>query len=182
MKCHGYNITHSNTGACFENALLDAYLQQGDGWYLVGGIDEKLDWLEILQAQHPSTSDLELGAGSTFLAVSSIPSEIELENVATYFVADQNIEKVVVEFLESSSISASDVDVLLTNTGALDQEVVGTFSVELNYQNYCGAYLTNSGFGVELGIQKLRAGMNRVLVLNAIQKNQIGLTLLKHVQ
>jgi 3-oxoacyl-[acyl-carrier-protein] synthase II len=176
MKCHGYNITHANVGACLENALLDAYLQPDQGWYLVGAVDEKIDWLQILMDQAPNMKGVEIGEGSTFLAISSTPSSIELEDVGACYIPKQQLTTTVVDFLGQNEIGLRDVDLVLHNGTAVDGA-----GEQLNYQNYCGAYFTNSGFGIEFGIQKLKSGLKRVLVVNTIRENQIGLTLLKHV-
>jgi len=175
MKCHGYNITHANEGACLENALLDAYLQPDQGWYLVGAVDEKIDWLQLLIEQSSKLKDLVIGEGATFFAVSNTPSSIQLEDVGAYFISKNRLAETVDDFLRQNKLDLKDVDLVLHNgngvSGAQDQ---------MNYQDFCGAYFTNSGFGIEVGIQKLKSGLSRVLVVNTIRENQIGLTLLKH--
>lgn len=174
MKCHGYNITHANVGGCVEGALTDVLLQQGSGWYLVGCIDEKIDWLDLL-VEHSELHGLELGSGATFMAISEQPAEIELVDSVSWLTNGTPVRALVLEFLGNLGIELDEIEVILSNEDIdnLDQEMI-------NFQDYCGAFLTNTGFGIEMAIQKIRNGAKNTLIVNAIQDSQIGLTLLKH--
>ncbi len=171
MKCHGYNITHTQVGACFEGALIDATLQETDGWYLVGAVDEQTEWLDLM-IEHSHLNGLSLGAGATFMAISKQPSPYELVDVVNWRSEGKKVEELIKEFLDQNNIDPSSI-LTLTN---VDIDLPGTNL--FNFQQYSGAYLTNTGFGIELALQNLNDKGKTALVVNGIQSAQIGLTLL----
>jgi len=181
LQSHAYNITHANTGACFENALLDAFMEDIDGneWILVGGVDEQIDWLENLRVQFADFKSLNLGSGCTFLGMSTRKTEgsVRIVDVNSFIISEQvSAREHVRSFLEINDVEAESLDLVLTNSNLPFPDLQ---HVEKQYyQNYCGSYFTNSAFGVEYAIQRIRSGNRRVLIINHHEERQIGLTLL----
>lgn len=181
LKSHAYNITHANTGACFENALLDAFLEDcgQDEWILVGGVDEQIDWLEKLRLQDTDFSELNLGSGCTFLGISTQNrnDSVRIVDVNSFLISDEiKARDHVQQFLEKNNVEASSLDLILTNSNLSFSDLQNV--EKQNYQRSCGAYFTNSAFGVEYAVQRIRSGNKRVLVINHHEERQIGLTLL----
>jgi 3-oxoacyl-[acyl-carrier-protein] synthase II len=181
LQSHAYNITHANTGACFENALLDAFIEDigQNEWILVGGVDEQIDWLENLRIQFADFESLNLGSGCTFLGMSTQKTEdsVRIVDVNSFIISEQMSAREHVRlFLEKNDIKADSLDLVLTNS---NQPFTDLQDIEKQYyQNHCGSYFTNSTFGMEYAVQRIRSGDKMVLVINHHEERQIGLTLL----
>ena len=169
LKCHGYNVTHTNLGACLEMGILDATLQK-DGWYLVGGIDENIDWLYQLASTH--TDDLKPGFGAHFMAVSNQPSEVEIAEVRAVRVDESEQAEMVKGFLKEFEEEGAMIFTNKAFAGLNDQSV--------DYSQHSGAYVANSGFGIEMAWQHVKETSSSAVVINANSSKEIGLTLLRH--
>lgn len=181
LQSHSYNITHANTGACFENALMDAFLEDHNTneWVLLGGVDEQIDWLDKLKIQLEDFSSLNLGSGCTFLALSATKTNgaVALQDVDSFLLSNEiSAKNRILQFLEQNNITTGSLDLILTNQ-EIDIPDYGEVE-QINYQSYCGSYFTNSTFGIEFAIQRIRSGDKNVLIINHHEEKQIGLTLL----
>jgi 3-oxoacyl-(acyl-carrier-protein) synthase len=190
LKCHNYNNTFVSSGSAFESALLDAMLLLKDGEaenVLVGGIDEitessyaiterfsfyKTGPISTLDLFATDSKGTIAGEGAAFFLLST-----ELENsiarfdgIDTFYKAQTptEIEQRIQSFLETHSITASDIDLVITGRNGDNrqdyifsqlQRSVFAGNHLLHFKNLCGEYPTAVSFALWMAVNILKTGM-----------------------
>jgi 3-oxoacyl-[acyl-carrier-protein] synthase II len=190
LKCHHYNNTFAHGGVAFENALLDAILLLKDGetkTALVGGIDEITDSSYTIMSRfgfykNGLVSSLDLykthskgtiaGEGAAFFLLSASPENAiaQLDGIGTFYKpkTELEIEQQVLAFLEAHSITAGNIDLVITGKNgdnredgiyeALQQSVFRNNPM-LHYKNLCGEYPTAVSFALWMAVHILKTGI-----------------------
>ncbi len=188
LKCHGYNSTYVHRCFSFESSLQDALLQlqeKAADHVLAGGIDEmtlnhlaitsraghwKKEKISNLQMIGSGTQGSIAGEGAGFFVLSGekLPSTYaELKGVKTFYKPGsvQNISSVIKNFLDSFSISASDIDLVILGLNGDSQYdtvynelmagVFGKNAISV-YKHLCGEYYTSSAFALWMAANMLK--------------------------
>jgi len=217
----GYNSTHTNGSLAFDNVLMDAQLylesQPKGTELLIGALEEISDYnynideingfykKEIVSNEHLIASSTEgsvCGEGATMFVVSNEASDALAEIVdqrQICFPDKQELNALVIEFLESNGYSVQDVDAVIFGDAGdgrtdhwyndLRNELFSSAS-NLTYKQYCGDYRTSNAFAMYLAIHllsgqssiydiKLKASPNLILVYNQFSSARHGFVLLR---
>ena len=179
IQCLGYNQTYTQRAFSFENALLDAMLELTESpsqSILVGGIDEITPVSHAIQKRfgifRNQASSLDLfklstkgtvnGEGAAFFLLSGeggSGDKICIEGVKTIYNPGQNLEQEINSFLQSLSLKAGDIDVVLLGKNGdkksdelmelMASSYFGASSVGV-FKHLCGEYPTASAFALWL--------------------------------
>lgn len=187
LQCHAYNNTFVHKSFSFESALMDAamlFAENEASTILVGGIDEindsnytifnrfdtykKGDFTntDLYTVNTPGTI---AGEGAAFFVLSNQASGNDvasIEGFETSYKPD-NIEDVVVSFLNAHAIKLDAVDLILSgrngdapsDTPLVDLEG-GLFKNNqiAHYKHLCGEYPTSSSFALWLAAHIVKSG------------------------
>jgi 3-oxoacyl-[acyl-carrier-protein] synthase II len=190
LQCNNYNNTFVHRGFSFEAALLDGMMllkENEAASVLIGAIDE------ITNASHTILNRLGLykqgpvsnfdiyktktkgtiaGEGAAFFLLANVPSATDyakLDGLHTFYKPGgiQEIEKKIVSFLESQSISMNDIDLIITGKNGdagfdviyeqLGQNIFNNKNT-VNYKYLCGEYPTATAFAMWLGANIIKSG------------------------
>jgi 3-oxoacyl-[acyl-carrier-protein] synthase II len=190
IRCHNYNNTFVHRGFSFESALLDAMMlleENSATTVLAGAADEITDASHAILSRFGlykkemiSNTDLYstnskgtiAGEGSAFFLLSNQSSEKDyatLDALFTFYkpVDIKEIEQQVANFLDTQSLGATDIDVVITgrNGDAKGDTVyheLGTGIFKNNsiadYKHLCGEYPTSTAFALWLAASVIKEG------------------------
>ncbi len=190
LKNHGYNTTHTQNSLSFEQALIDSTLCIGEGAknVLVGGVDENEPILYHLPVRLKK-SDIKVGYGASFFVLSLDKKDdfsAKLLAVESYS-GVKNVNVFADQVLQQNEIKSDEIDLVLYSSCEQNIEVeLSSFfpkSSLIDFQKYCGVYLSNSSFALHLAFDFLQQekGVKTVLVYNNLISENLGLLLLKRV-
>jgi hypothetical protein len=182
LKEHGYNSTYTQRGFSFENALMDAALltTETNGNVLVGGLDESISLFDEL-ALKANLKLKNLGSGVSFFLINQNASEAKAKLMGLSFFTSkpEHVAARLKDFLKTENLESPDL-ILYGNSFPDDAEIPlvdVTCPVE-NYTDFCGAYMTNSAFAMQLAAEILSSESSykakRILVLNNFQNTDFS--------
>ncbi len=182
LKEHGYNSTYTQRGFSFENALMDAILlsDESDGNVLVGGLDESISLFHELA----SSANLELknqSSGATFFLISQNPidAKAKVSGLSFFSCSPNAVAERLNHFLKTEKLDRPDL-IVYGNSFPDDSQIPKLdFVIPIeNYSDFCGAYMTNSAFGVQFAAEILCESSayqaNKILVLNNFQNTDFS--------
>lgn len=195
IKSNAYNITHTHRGLSFENALIDAMLLSNEEGInvLIGGVDEKVELLEILKENVYPDSNCWLGEGASFFILNQ-KDENALAIISSCEVAFNSkvlIQNSVHQFLNRNKLKKPDLILYgnsFFNKSSVYSEINGVRV--FNYSDICGVYYANSSFGMQLAIEILfspslaeKKGLhaNNILILNNFNDTDISMIYLSSI-
>ena len=190
LQCHSYNNTFVHRGFSFESALLDGMtllLENPFTQVLVGGIDEITDTshailsrLGLYRQQPLSTRELYTsssrgtvaGEGAAFFLLAGQPSPTDyarLEGITTFYHPRTTLatEEAISSFLTHHSITAGDIDLIITGRNGDEKNDAGYHSLAasvfkdiptVHYKDLCGEYPTSTAFALWLAANILKTG------------------------
>ena len=191
----GYNITYTNDGHAFENAILDALLlfeERAANKLLIGGVEEISDYNYNIDKQcnlykNEKVSNINLlnsttkgticGEGSNMFIVEREAKNYLAEIVDVAQLANIkpiDLQESLIDFLNRNGLQKSDIDTLmLGNNGNVDENIWYTyFSDEvlpktniLTFKQFSGEYRTSSSFAVWLSAQILSDGIKNISLM-----------------
>lgn len=178
LKNHAYNMTHTQNALSFEVALKDGLLcmDEGKKSVLVGAADEAIPFLErlrnsLIKTEKPFTS------GATFMVLSGEKgnSIAGIQACEVYFSAE-NTTSQVEQFLIGSNCRLNDIDLILEAGTTFQSHAKNHYS----FTDYSGFYQSASSFAVHMANDWLlkNADDQRVLIVNNLESNKLGLTLI----
>ena len=183
LKCHGYNNTFVHRWASFENALLDALMQFGQGRIqtaLVGGYDEltndyykffdRLGLWNFAEGMSPvkrcfageASINMLLGATKNEQTICEI-SDVEL----LYNPTHEQISKTLDTMFERAGCTLSDIDAVMTGLSTLAEndkvyyDVIGKHFGDrpiMQYKHLFGESFSASAIGTYAAMTCLRRG------------------------
>lgn len=205
LQCHNYNNTFVHRGFSFESALLDAMMlleEDAADTVLAGAADEITDYSHALLSRfglyktgsvtntglfsHPSKGSI-AGEGAAFFLLTKQASGndyAELNAVHTFYKPDnsQEVEAQVLDFLQSQSLSAADIDLVITgrNGDAASDAVYETLveavfrnHIIAHYKQFSGEYPTSTAFALWMAACILKQqSIPQALAVAAPQKLQ----------
>jgi 3-oxoacyl-[acyl-carrier-protein] synthase II len=196
---HGYNMTHTQNTLSFEHALIDALLllnEENDN-IAVGAADEYIEILTQIGEQFQVNPEINLTSGASFFILSKEKSDKAmaiLKDVETVGLV-QNIPEAIGTFLSVNQLTNSQIDLVLysdldqvKSVNALQGSTL-TDSFEgnttlLNYTDLIGLYPSNSAFALHYAVDKIQqdTSVKKVLILNGLNKVNLGLTLIESIE
>lgn len=194
LSNHNYNMTHTQNSLSFERAMEDAMLllDEGTSNVLVGAADEAIPVLDSF-AKNLGLEGINLTSGASFLSLSQKKSQkpqAVIEACAAYGrVNDTGV--ILKHFMSDNGVGFGELD-LIINIAPVTSETEDIPAVEIS--DYCGQYLTNTAFAVQVAIDLLStrsdtfamvqapAPFKRILVYNNLVPGNLGLTLLRSVE
>jgi 3-oxoacyl-[acyl-carrier-protein] synthase II len=194
---HGYNMTHTQNAFSFEYALQDALmlLQEDASAVLVGGADEAIDFLEEIRNKLSLPTAIPLTSGASFFIVSKVRSDQARAKIVDVAIemnqVDLNVS--VQSFLEIQGMNISEIDRIAylapVHLPAKDK-LAWIDSLGLNPDRcidllaLSGTYATVSAFGLHYAVDKIaqKNTINKVLILNHLNPNGLGLTLVESIE
>lgn len=207
LQCQGYNQTYTQGAFSFENSLLDAMLELKETpaqSLLVGGVDEittishtVLKRFEIYRKTSESNLNLFTsreegtlhGEGAMYVVLSGEKedSKVSVEGIATLYKPDSSaLKKGIQQFLESNSVKASDIDLVLlgksgdpkldAKTEEISSALFPSSSVGL-FKHLCGEYPTASAFAFWLASRILEENYLPEVVVSRKKDRSIKRTL-----
>lgn len=191
---HGYNMTHTQNNLSFEQALMDAMLmgEEGNRHVLVGGADERNLDLYNLRTRLGLDTVHETGGASFFVLgekASQTAPRIKLLEVESFaFVQDTSQQ--VQSFLHNRDQKPEEIDLVLFGSCFPEQQQLSSIFEPrqlVDYQNFCGSYLSNSSFAMAYAVDILQQGsfpfldrpVKRILICNQLIPENLGLILLE---
>ena len=191
LHCNGYNNVFVHRGFSFESALLDAMmlLNEGEaGNVLVGGIDEITNASHTILSRfglykNEPGSNLQLfeknskgtiaGEGAAFFLLSGQPVQndcVTLDALSTFYkpVDDDETISHIESFLSAYSISAADIDLVITGRNGdlktdsvYDQVMQSVFADKesVNFKHLCGEYPTAVSFALWMAANIIKSGI-----------------------
>jgi 3-oxoacyl-(acyl-carrier-protein) synthase len=179
LQCHNYNNTFVHKGFSFESALLDAVMllkEKEMNNVLIGAVDEITNsshdiltrfgfYKNDISSNNLYTSNTKgtiAGEGAFFFLLTSRPSEKSLAKLSgtEFFYQPESkeaIEKNIVSFLATQSLTINDIDVIITgrngdnkNDEIYDEleETVFVNKQIINFKHLCGEYPTALSFAL----------------------------------
>jgi 3-oxoacyl-[acyl-carrier-protein] synthase II len=189
LHCNGYNNTYIHRGVSFENALVDASLLFNEGQIhsaMVTGNDEMTpnyfillkrigywkdaveETLRIIDDGKGNGSFAGEGSTSFVFANSKSPSTYtQFRGMDLFYKPTEPVSQRISKFLADFSLSASDIDVVMTgmNGGKDNDDIYHHVTGNLFkpdqigiYKQLCGEYYTSSAFGLWASAWCLREG------------------------
>jgi 3-oxoacyl-[acyl-carrier-protein] synthase II len=190
LQCNNYNNAFVHRGFSFESALLDGMmlLEENEASnVLVGAIDEITNTSHTILNRlglykHRPVSNLDIyktqtkgtiaGEGAAFFLLANEPSPTDyakLDGLYTFYkpAGIKEIEKQILSFLESQSVSMKDIDLVITGkNGDADADkvyeqlaqTVFNNKDQINYKYLCGEYPTAAAFAMWLGATIIKSG------------------------
>lgn len=186
LQCQNYNQTYTHGAFSFESALMDAILRLdefSEKTVLVGGIDEITTVSHDIQKRFgifrkKSSNNLDLfktpgkgtlnGEGAAFFLLSADENEPNIgsiENIGTFYKPSENeLERGIHDFLSTSDMKISDVDLLLSGRNGdlrTDKKVAAIEEMFLLsslgvYKHLCGEYPAASSFALWLAVRVIQ--------------------------
>ena len=177
----GYNTTYSQGGLSFEGALLDTILLTKEGKNVIlGGADEAIPIIDENLKKEGFKS--QFSSGSSFFNLSNNKKESLAEIVDCNITKENKLESYIADNFKSNE----DVIISGFSTTKNLKEIKN-----LNYSKFCGIYMTNSAFGLQLAVEILNSNISeldghilpstikRIFIVNYASKNDIGIIILK---
>jgi 3-oxoacyl-[acyl-carrier-protein] synthase III len=178
-KITGYNNTYCHRGASFEAALLDALmlLDEGEAQHvLVGGIDEYLEYNQLIINEDPKMKHVVPGEGAAFFILEKARREqtfAQLKDIHSFLMKDAElncndfplIKTEIASFLQKHSLDMTDIDLFVSgrngnsiSDGIYDELEKDCFpnAKMLNYKHLCGEYMTSTAFALNLTARQLK--------------------------
>ncbi len=180
-----YNMTHVQQAISFENALMDAQLNIGEGKQavLTGAVDEHIDILDDLanrfNIDNQISSQFSEGCGFFILGPDESTAKVELLGVS--ILRENNIAGSISTFLAKYHLQVEDINMgFIGYNLTIDQNIDLPFEV-LCYTDFGGRHFSSSAFGFYLAVMHLQQEQanNYTLVVNIASENDVGLTILK---
>ena len=182
-KNHGYNTTYSQGGVSFEGALLDAILLTNEGkTVIVGGVDESIPVLNEILSKLKSKRLF--SSGSSFFNLSPNKKNSIAEVVNCIITKREKLNSL----LETYNYNPKKDFTLSGNSSC---KYVNNLE-GVNYSNYCGTYMTNSSYGLQMGVELLNTSniselngfnipkkLNRIFIINHSSNQDIGIIIIK---
>ncbi|SEI71874.1 Beta-ketoacyl synthase, N-terminal domain [Dyadobacter koreensis] len=194
---HGYNMTHTQNTLSFEHALIDTslLLSEGRDNIVAGAADEHIPFLEEAAEKLNLPSKNNLTSGASFFVLSKEKSDrslARLKDVRTIGLV-QDIDTEIDSFLSDNFLNVSEVDLILySDLSPRVESVANKYFNEhyhadskmINYTKLSGLYPTNSAFAMHYGIDRIQQHpeLKKVLVLNGLNKINLGLTLIESLE
>jgi 3-oxoacyl-[acyl-carrier-protein] synthase II len=196
---HGYNMTHTQNTLSFEHALIDTSLLLGEGnnHVITGAADEYIEFLDEVAAHLHPRPKLNLTSGASFFVLSREKSEKSIARVKDVQVAGlvKDANEAISAFLSDNFLNVAEVDLVLYadfNAVTSQESVAYKYFNEhyhadsklINYTKLSGLYPTNSAFAMHYAADRIRhhAEINNILILNALGKDNLGLTLIQSLE
>lgn len=196
---HGYNMTHTQNTLSFEHALIDSALLLGEGssHVITGAADEYIEFLDEAAAHFHPRPKLNLTSGASFFVLSREKSENTVARIKDVQVAGlvRDADAAIGAFLSDNFLNVSEVDLILyadLNADTSKESVAYQYFNEhyhadsklINYTRLSGLYPTNSAFAVHYAADRIRhhSELKNVLVLNGLNKDNLGLTLIQSLE
>jgi len=181
----GYNITYTNDGHAFENAILDSLLlfeEASANKLLIGGVEEISDYNYNIDKQcnlykkqkvsnihliDSTTKGTMCGEGSSMFIVERKAKDYLAEIVDVVQLANikpVDLEGALVNFLNKNRLQKSEIDTLmLGNNGNIDENIWYSYFSDdvlpktniITFKQFSGEYRTSSSFAVWLSTQIL---------------------------
>jgi hypothetical protein len=181
-----YNVTHVQDGHSFEYALIDALLMLNDGpdSLIVGGVDERIDFLNQVATELDINSDISnrISEGAGFFKLSTAKSDVEI--IGARVVHDCAIDQAFLDELSSDS----DL-ILFGESGPVQIQRPGSGNTPLVvYSDYCGLFMTNAAIGMDYAYGLLTGNtrfagvettVNSVTVITSYNGNSAGIITLQ---
>ena len=176
---HEYNVTHVQDGHSFEAALIDACMlvEEGREHVIVGGVDEFIPLLADIAASVdiPEKQVAQLTTGSSFFQLGPDDSDCMIESCQIVYNTD-DVHDIVNEFNPGL--------VLFGRSGFRSEFDTSSFTQpSVEYSDYSGIYMTNPGFGLDLGFHILDNGAivdgrnlqaNSISIINCWNRSSFG--------
>jgi hypothetical protein len=176
----GQNFTFSHTDFSFEHALLDVMMRMEEGEIenaLLGAVEELTEETELIKRHLHMENQ---GEGASFFAVSGTGgsdyyARVKAVAFAYELEGEDDLYYAVMDFLKSAGADAAQV-----NTVVSDHDLTHVFDIEkqILYKEYCGDYMTASGFGFGMAALEVFNRQQDVLLINHNNKNSYSLVLL----
>jgi len=196
---HGYNMTHTQNTLSFEHALIDTslLLNEGKDYILTGAADEFIPFLDVAAGQLFPGSAPTLTSAASFFLFSNMKTDSSVAQVrdVTTVGLVQDIDAGIDSFLSDSFLNVSELDLVLysdiTAAGSLDsvahQYFNGHYHTQsklIDYTTLSGLYPTNSAFAMHYAVDRIQDNkeIKRVLILNRLNKINLGLTLIESLE
>ena len=194
---HGYNMTHTQNAFSFEYALQDALmlLNEEATSVLVGGADEAIDFLEDVRSEISVRSSIPLTSGASFFIVSKEKTPTSQARIVEVEIGGgvADVKGALQSFLEIHGRNVSDIDVIaylspMHLTGADTSAWLGSLGLNsdqcVDILALSGMYATASAFGLHYAVDRIaqKNKISKVLVLNHLSPNALGLTLVESIE
>lgn len=176
LDAQGYNITYSQKGVSFENAMMDGMLRYSEGrsLHLVGGVDEKYPGFSL----GGTPSGLWIGEGASFFLLGdpSPKNNVLLDSCQIFPIKDfpADLIRQLEKDLRPDTILYGDSFI-----HGYEDECLHEFKTMTRYSDHCGIYMTNMGFGVHWGKELIEAGNNCVVIVNNFYNKHAGVIVLR---
>ncbi|MBS1646978.1 MAG: beta-ketoacyl synthase chain length factor [Bacteroidetes bacterium] len=203
FKCHGYNLTYTQQGHSFENALFDAHLflkENEQAKVLVGGVDEITDsYGQLFEAEEAfKKNKVALGEGAVFFVLSNtktVNTKAKVEGISMFLYSKEiEWQKKITDFLKETNTTISEIDVILSGNykkeDVLNEELekIAPLANIVSFKKWCGEYFTASSFALWLAAliieqQKIpqqikTVSVKKVLVVNQYQYSECSFILI----
>tara|TARA_B100001250_G_scaffold411586_1_gene440604 strand:- start:600 stop:1508 length:909 start_codon:yes stop_codon:yes gene_type:complete len=177
----GYNSTYSQNSLSFEGSLLDAIMLTKEGkTIIIGGVDESIPILEETLSEIGTKN--KFATGSTFFNIDADKTNSLCEITECIIIKKEKLKP----FMESNF--NSNQDFIIEGISHCNIENKAT---NLEYSKFCGIYMTNSAFGMQLGVELLNSNISkldgytlppitkRIFIVNYASKDDISIIILK---
>jgi 3-oxoacyl-[acyl-carrier-protein] synthase II len=178
LKNHAYNMTHTQNALSFEVALMDGLLciDEGKKSVLVGATDEAIPFLErlrgtLIETKSPFTT------GATFSVISPTKGNSVAHIIGCeIFFSSEGTEQLINQFLTKHALTLENIDLVLEAGNTLVKRV----QKHLSFITYSGYYQSASSFALHLANDWFKSYSNtkNILIVNNLESNKLGLTLL----
>jgi 3-oxoacyl-[acyl-carrier-protein] synthase II len=194
---HGYNMTHTQNALSFEYALQDALmlLHEEATTVMVGGADESIDFLEEVRTNMSLPTAIPLTSGASFFMVSKEKTQESQACIVEVAIEGDldNVKDTVHAFVCLQGSAVADMDVIAYILPIHLQESerkswLNSLGLDLDrcvdILVISGLYATASAFGLHYAVDSITQNhtINKILILNHLNPNALGLTLVKSIE
>ena len=195
---HGYNMTHTQNTLSFEHALIDTelLLTEGNDQIIAGAADEYIPFLDEVASNLQPQTQHNLTSGASFFVISKVKSEKSLAVLKAVEAVGlvQDVDLAIDSFLSDNFLNVTEIDLILyadLNVGSKNSIANKYFNEHyhansklINYTKLSGLYPTNSAFAMHYAIDKIQhhPELKRVLILNGLNKINLGLILIESIE
>jgi 3-oxoacyl-[acyl-carrier-protein] synthase II len=188
---HGYNMTHTQNTLSFEHAVQDGMLllNEGEKHILVGAADEHIEILDEISAKLNIHFRTGLTSAASFFMLSDEKSETTLAKISDVRTAGlvTDVPAQIKGFLAENQVEPAGLDLILFSGNPQEFAKIACLETDmklLDYTSFSGVYPTSSAFALHFAVDKMQSdkSLKHILICNTLNKNNLGLILLRSVE
>ena len=184
MGNHSYNVTHVQDGLSFEAAFTDACLliAEGKSKVIVGAVDEHIPLLSEIASGLGYQNDQVgmISSGCSFFQLTENEGPCEIASCDMVFNLDDAMER----------INSFNPEFVLIGRSGFYRPPIALDQNSIDYTEFCGVYMTNAAFGLDLGYHILTSGVtlngnlsraSSISILNCWKEDRFGIINIRRV-